>query len=180
MARIVKAPDVRRSEILDVAQRLFYRNGYEQSSVQDIISEIGIAKGTFYHYFSSKQDLLDAMIERMIDQTLQAVEPIVNDNQLNALEKFTRFFAYVESWKIENGLLVLTDITLQGSDRDVLIDMEEAHLPAAGPQDDLVSALVHLGYSRHEAERGVEKAMKQGEGPFEELLRRTLRVLSGR
>jgi Holliday junction DNA helicase RuvA len=52
---------------------------------------------------------------------------------------------------------------------------------APGPQEDLVSALVHLGYARTEAERGVEKALKQGgHGPFEELLRRTLRVLSGR
>lgn len=55
---------------------------------------------------------------------------------------------------------------------------EEAPL---SPQDDLVSALVHLGYSRPEAERGVDKAFKQGgEGSFEELLRRTLRILSGR
>jgi Holliday junction DNA helicase RuvA len=51
----------------------------------------------------------------------------------------------------------------------------------AGKQDDLVSALVHLGYSRHEAERGVVKALKDGgDGRFEELLRRTLRILSGR
>ena len=51
----------------------------------------------------------------------------------------------------------------------------------AGGQDDLVSALVHLGYSRHEAERGVVKALKDGgDGRFEELLRRTLRILSGR
>lgn len=50
-----------------------------------------------------------------------------------------------------------------------------------GPREDLVSALVHLGYSRAEAERGVEKALqREGDGPFEELLRRTLRVLSGR
>ena len=56
-----------------------------------------------------------------------------------------------------------------------------AEEPAAGPEDDLVSALLHLGYSRPEAERGVDKALQQGgEGPFEELLRRTLRVLSGR
>lgn len=51
----------------------------------------------------------------------------------------------------------------------------------AGGQEDLVSALVHLGYSRNEAERGVEKALAAGgEGRFEELLRRTLRILSGR
>lgn len=56
-----------------------------------------------------------------------------------------------------------------------------AEEPAAGPKEDLVSALLHLGYSRPEAERGVDKALQQGgEGPFEELLRRTLRVLSGR
>ena len=47
-------------------------------------------------------------------------------------------------------------------------------------RDDLVSALVHLGYSRPEAERGVERALKDGEGRFEELLRRSLRILSGR
>jgi Holliday junction DNA helicase RuvA len=53
--------------------------------------------------------------------------------------------------------------------------------PAAGPHEDLVSALVHLGYSRPEAERGVDKALAQGrDAPFEDLLRRTLRVLSGR
>ena len=52
--------------------------------------------------------------------------------------------------------------------------------PVGGPEEDLVSALLHLGYSRHEAERGFDKALKQGNGPFEDLLRRTLRVLSGR
>jgi Holliday junction resolvasome RuvABC DNA-binding subunit len=53
--------------------------------------------------------------------------------------------------------------------------------PPASPKEDLVSALVHLGYSRPEAERGVERALKAGgESRFEDLLRRTLRMLSGR
>jgi Holliday junction DNA helicase RuvA len=51
---------------------------------------------------------------------------------------------------------------------------------AASAKEDLVSALLHLGYSRPEAERGVERALKEGEGRFEDLLRRTLRILSGR
>ena len=56
-----------------------------------------------------------------------------------------------------------------------------AAAPTAGPREDLVSALVHLGYSRPEAERGVERALKEdGGGRFEDLLRRTLRILSGR
>ena len=57
--------------------------------------------------------------------------------------------------------------------------------PAASPgsasRDDLLSALVHLGYSRPEAERGVDKALREGkEARFEDLLRRSLQVLSGR
>jgi Holliday junction DNA helicase RuvA len=53
--------------------------------------------------------------------------------------------------------------------------------PPTSPREDLVSALVHLGYSRPEAERGVERALKEdGGGRFEDLLRRTLRILSGR
>jgi Holliday junction DNA helicase RuvA len=60
----------------------------------------------------------------------------------------------------------------------------EEPAPAApaggGTKDDLVSALLHLGYSRPEAERGADRALKEGEGRFEDLLRRTLRVLSGR
>jgi Holliday junction DNA helicase RuvA len=53
--------------------------------------------------------------------------------------------------------------------------------PAASAREDLVSALVHLGYSRPEAERGVLRALEEdGTGRFEELLRRSLRILSGR
>ena len=56
-----------------------------------------------------------------------------------------------------------------------------AAVPAAGPREDLASALVHLGYSRSEAERGVDRALKEdGGGRFEDLLRRTLRILSAR
>ncbi len=121
MTRIVKDPDVRRSEILAVAQRLFYLKGYEQTSIQDIITEIGIAKGTFYHYFSSKLDLLDAMIERMIEQTLQSLEPLVADDQLSALEKFERFFSDLADWKVENKAFFLDIMTIWYKDENAIL-----------------------------------------------------------
>ena len=55
-----------------------------------------------------------------------------------------------------------------------------AGAPGASDHDDLVSALVHLGYSRAEAERGADRARKEGDGRFEDLLRRSLRILSVR
>lgn len=121
MTRIVKDPDVRRSEILDVAQRLFYRKGFEQTAVQDIITEIGIAKGTFYHYFSSKLDLLDAMIGRMIEQTLQSLEPLVEDEQLSALEKLERFFSDLADWKVENKAFFLDIMNIWYKDENAIL-----------------------------------------------------------
>ncbi|GAB4432065.1 MAG: TetR/AcrR family transcriptional regulator [Anaerolineae bacterium] len=120
MGRIVKDPDVRRNEILDAAQRLFYRKGYELTSVQEIILEIGIAKGTFYHYFSSKLDLLDATIERMVEQTLQALRPLVDDPQLSALEKFERFYSDFVDWKVENRAFFLNMIDVWYRDENAI------------------------------------------------------------
>lgn len=63
----------------------------------------------------------------------------------------------------------------------LVAEEEAAAVPAPqGSKGDLVSALVHLGYSRPEAERGAERALREGDGRFEDLLRRALRALSGR
>jgi len=63
MARVIKEQEhaERRNEILDVAQKLVYTRGYEQMSIQDILDALGISKGAFYHYFDSKQALLEAL-----------------------------------------------------------------------------------------------------------------------
>ncbi len=99
MARIVKAHSVRRNEILDVAQRLIYTKGYEQMTIQDILSDLQISKGAFYHYFDSKQALLEAIIERMQQEVEQILLPILNDQELPALAKLHHFFATANHWK---------------------------------------------------------------------------------
>jgi AcrR family transcriptional regulator len=55
MVRTVKAPEVRRKDILAVAADLFMRQGYEATSVDQIVRVAAIAKGTFYYHFSSKK-----------------------------------------------------------------------------------------------------------------------------
>ncbi|MEZ4835451.1 MAG: TetR/AcrR family transcriptional regulator [Caldilineaceae bacterium] len=84
---VVKEYDERYAEFLDVA-RLFYTKGYAQTPVQEIIDAIGVAKGTFYHYFDSKGDLLDALIERMLTQQLQSLTPLMQDTTTDAATKF--------------------------------------------------------------------------------------------
>lgn len=65
--RVVKEAEERRSEILDAAAELFGSKGYEQTSTGDILEKVGIARGTLYYHFKSKEDILDAVIERICD-----------------------------------------------------------------------------------------------------------------
>ena len=101
MARTVKEEEyaVKRKEILDAAQRLIYTKGYEQMSIQDILNELKISKGAFYHYFNSKNDLLEALIDQMTEEAEPIIAPIANDPNLPALEKLHRFFDTAARWK---------------------------------------------------------------------------------
>jgi AcrR family transcriptional regulator len=109
MARLIKHSEhaVKRNEILDAAQKLIYTKGYAQMSIQDILDDLHISKGAFYHYYTSKQALLEAVINRMTEQALGIVEPIVAEPNLSALKKFQLFFDTVASWKTARKDLLL-------------------------------------------------------------------------
>jgi AcrR family transcriptional regulator len=82
MPRIVKHPEIRRAEILSEALRIFLARGYENTSLNDLISEAGFSKGMFYHYFSSKEELLRALFDMVAEQTFAALEPALADDSL--------------------------------------------------------------------------------------------------
>jgi AcrR family transcriptional regulator len=109
MARIVKeeAYAVKRNEILDATQRLVYTKGYEQMTIQDILDDLKISKGAFYHYFDSKPALLEALIERIQEEAEQLINPIVHDPHLPALEKFQRFIDTLARWKTAQKTFLL-------------------------------------------------------------------------
>ena len=88
--RIVKEAAERRNEILDVAERLFCTNGYDNTSTNDIRAEIGIARGTLYYHFKNKEDILDAMIARILDETIRRAENIALDESVPVLERLTK------------------------------------------------------------------------------------------
>ena len=85
MARISKAYQERKKEIMDTAQMLFYTIGYDAVTVNTIIATIGISKGTFYHYFKSKEQLLDELVERFTETAIQGVVLTVSARLLTIL-----------------------------------------------------------------------------------------------
>ncbi len=123
MVRTLKKEEhaTKRNEILDVALRLVYSKGYDKMTIQDILDQLQISKGAFYHYFDSKAEVLEALVERMV---VERVEPLlfsaVQDPHLTALEKLQRYFDTAVSWKTSEKALMLELTKVWYSDENAL------------------------------------------------------------
>ena len=76
--RTVKDAKERRNEILDAAEVLFVSKGYDNTTMKDILEKVQIAKGTLYYHFKSKEDILDAMVERIEERMKEKVKRVIN------------------------------------------------------------------------------------------------------
>lgn len=81
--------EARKREILDTAEQLFAANGFDNTSTNDIINAVGIARGTLYHHFTSKEDILDAVIDRINDAMVRDAKKIAGDKQIPLLDRLT-------------------------------------------------------------------------------------------
>lgn len=104
--RIIKKHDERRNEILEVAEQLFYAKGFERCTVNDILKEVDIAKGTFYHYFKSKEEVMDAIISRNIEIVISRVEKTLKRDDIDPVKKLMNaFLAMRINDKVDSNML---------------------------------------------------------------------------
>ena len=110
MPRIVKDADVRRDELLDTALGLFLERGYEHTSVEQITNAVGVAKGTFYHYFAAKQNLLEQLVERFTDDLFLEAESALATLDGSAIELLRGFIVASSQVKLgrKDETLMLT------------------------------------------------------------------------
>ncbi|MHB9860190.1 TetR/AcrR family transcriptional regulator [Streptomyces sp. YIM S03343] len=87
MARTVKKPHERRAEIVAAARRLFASRGYDVFTMNDVVSDLGIAKGTVYHYFKSKEDLLEAVVTDIVGQATEQMRQVLHAADGGAVER---------------------------------------------------------------------------------------------
>lgn len=80
--KTVKEGEVRRRQILLTARELFIKKGYEQTSVNDILKIVDIAKGTFYYYFSSKEEVLETIILDIVEEGARRAKKILKDKSI--------------------------------------------------------------------------------------------------
>lgn len=99
MTRVSKSPEERRGELIAAAQQLFFQKGYENTSISDITKTVGVAKGTFYYHFESKDDVLAALVDVLTAQAIAVMDEIVEDTSLSAVEKWQLAFQTTGAWK---------------------------------------------------------------------------------
>ena len=106
MARPVKKlPEQWKTEILDAAQKLFLTKGYEETAVSDIMEEVGGAKGMFYRFFQSKEEIMQALGDRMFFQN-NPFEAVRGRTDLNGLQKIRELLVLNQSDTGRNHLNV--------------------------------------------------------------------------
>lgn len=88
-----KHPEETVNLILETAARLFMEKGYEHTSIQDIINNLGgLSKGAIYHHFKSKEDILVAVTDRITAESNKMLADICSRPDLNGKEKLKAIF----------------------------------------------------------------------------------------
>ena len=151
MARTVNVVEqaARRDAILDAAQRLILSNGYERLTVQDILEELQISKGAFYHYFDSKPAVVEALTERLVDDSERVLAQIAGEPELGATEKLQRFFGEIVRWKSErqNLMVAMLPVWYAPDNISFRLLVDRATAARLAP---LLSAIVRQGVDEHQ------------------------------
>ncbi|GCE21567.1 TetR family transcriptional regulator [Dictyobacter kobayashii] len=134
----------RRNAILDAVQQLIYSKGYEQMTIQDIVEALKISKGAFYHYFDSKQDVLEALLERMLQEAEQLFIPIVQDPSLTAIVKLQHFFDALNKYKTAQKTLLIELLRVWYADDNIIV-RRKSHAVGVKRLTPLFAAVIRQG-----------------------------------
>lgn len=88
-----------KDKITEQSIKLFEKKGFSETSIQDIVDSLGVTKGTFYYYFSSKEELLMNIHLGFIDDLLIRQERILNDNKSSKQKLFDTIYMLISSIK---------------------------------------------------------------------------------
>ena len=88
----------RRDVIVDTAESLFIGKGFNNTSVDEIVTKLGVAKGTFYYYFKSKEEILDELLNRYLKNVKKIADEIVLKEELNAPDKIILLFKQISRY----------------------------------------------------------------------------------
>jgi AcrR family transcriptional regulator len=123
----VRKPGKRDEEVLEAAIKVFYERGYAEATVQDVANEVGILKGSLYHYISTKEDLLYRLFELVHEQVESiklAAEAATDLNPIERLELYVHKQVEYNLENIERISIYYHDLGLLGPERLAIVQAE--------------------------------------------------------
>jgi AcrR family transcriptional regulator len=116
MSHQKKPGDVRRKEILNVAEKLFIKKGVENTTIDDILQKAHISKGALYYYFKSKDQLIDSVCERFMNKVERLFDIIGSKNKQNAIEQMIQYHTKLKYLSIHHSS-ILSYIHKEGNEK---------------------------------------------------------------
>lgn len=140
----MKKGDERRLKILETAEKLFYRNGYEATSIQDILDDLKMSKGGFYHHFESKLQLLEALCQGQMQENADLMRMAVEKKKGDAVAQLNALYERCTLW--QDGQEEFTALALRtaylGGSVQLRDTLKQAMLAGARP---LIKDIIHDG-----------------------------------
>lgn len=152
--RVTKEPEIRRAELIEAARQLFDKNGIKNTQVSQIVERVGVAKGLFYYYFKSKDEIVNEVVDLVMSELKEASRKILADTQLTFYQKTSEFVALYmhmidqfsgdEEENLDSMLEIIShnpiaqdaNALLQGQlERLILQGVEEGYLTIAYPEE---------------------------------------------
>ena len=127
----MKKGDLKRAQILDAAERLFFEKGYDRTSVQDILDALGMSKGGFYHYFDSKESVLRSVSERRAESRFEKLSSELYGVRRSPVERLNLLLGMANLFEAEDvrfAALMLRlcyvegDASMRDHQRRILLD----------------------------------------------------------
>lgn len=108
--RTVKDAQDRKNEILDTANELFAKQGFDGTSISNILDKVGIARGTLYYHFKSKEDIMDALIKRTTDEIVIRAQNLAKDKKIPIIERILGVVTTLNISDEEEGKVMIEEI----------------------------------------------------------------------
>ena len=117
----MKKGDLKKVQILDAAEKLFFEKGYEQTSIQDILDALSLSKGGFYHYFDSKQSMLKEICERRAMARYEKLTGELYLSRRSPIDKLNLLLDQVNLFETESARFAALILKICYRDRDSAI-----------------------------------------------------------
>lgn len=158
--KVAKGPDTnsrtarrRDGDVLEAAVKVFYERGYSDATVQDVADELGILKGSLYHYIDTKEDLLFQLVEEVHTQVEAILNGVKAEKGLEPLERLELYVRRQVEYNIEN----LERISIYYHDLNRLTGDRLTFVKASRRvHDDYVTKLISAAQKEGKADKGFD------------------------